>query len=70
MNIVYSALLDYLKEVAYSKQFDEFENAFKKAKFLKVLNCLLKIPKITKFIELYELIEDFSDIFKPYIVSN
>ena len=69
MNVVYSALLDYLKEIAYSLKNTHIKDSKKKAKFFKVINSVLKIPKITKFFELYELIEDFSYIYKPYLVS-
>jgi len=70
MNIIYSALLDYLKEIAFSLKDTYIPDARKKAKFFKIVNSVLKISKITKFIELYELIEDFSFIYKPYLVSN
>ena len=70
MNIIYSALLDHLKEISFSLKDIEIEDAKKKAKYMKVINSVLKINKISKFVELYELIEDFSYFFKPYLVSK
>ena len=71
MRKIYAAFLDCFKEMA-----TEMEVAYKKSPkqtiaINNICQSILRVEKFTKFIEIYEMLEDFSDIFNNnvYLVS-
>lgn len=71
MRKIYAAFLDCFKEIAIEMQKVDKKD-FKQNNTINIISdCVLKVDKFSKFIEIYEMLEDFSDFFrnKVYLVK-
>lgn len=70
MKKIYAAFLDSFKELAFEIKNTPYKKADVKMKINKIMDSILKIEKLSKFIEIYEILEDFAKYYKVYVVSQ
>ena len=70
MRKIYAAFLDCFKEMATEMQVFFKKDSKQTITVNRICESILKLEKFSKFIEIYEMLEDFSDFLenKIYLV--
>lgn len=71
MRKIYAAFLDCFKELAAEMQVCLKKDSNQTIAVNRICESILRLEKFSKFIEIYEMLEDFSDFFenKIYLVK-
>lgn len=70
MKKIYSSFLGSFKEYITEINRNKSSNKIQQLKINAIAESIFSLEKISKFVEIFEILEDFSDYFKIYLVNN